>query len=87
MGEALPILYTKNGCPWCEDAVAFLDEHGVSYRLKEVTSDPDALAELTRISGQSKAPTLEWDGSILADFGTEELVPFLQSRGVKLEES
>ena len=87
MEKELPILYTKRGCPWCEEAVSFLDEHGVGYRLKEVTSDPGAMDEMVRKSGQSKAPTLDWNGTILADFGTEELVPFLQNRGVKLEDS
>jgi hypothetical protein len=55
--------------------------------LKEVTSDASAMDEMVRKSGQSKAPTLDWNGTILADFGTEELVPFLQNRGVKLEDS
>jgi glutaredoxin 3 len=87
MEKELPILYTKSGCPWCEEAVAFLDEHGVGYRLKEVTSDRGAYDEMTRKSGQDKAPTLDWNGTILADFGTDELVPFLQKHGVKLEES
>jgi glutaredoxin len=87
MAKELPILYIKQGCQWCVEAVAFLDEHGVGYRLQEVTSDANAFAEMTRKSGQSKTPTLDWNGTILADFGTDELVPFLQSRGVKLEDS
>ena len=85
--ENLPILYTKKGCPWCDEAVEFLDGHGVSYRLKEVTSDTAAYAEMQRVSGQTRAPTLDWQGKILADFGTEELVPFLQAQNVKLEDS
>jgi glutaredoxin 3 len=87
MEKELPILYTKRGCPWCEEAIAFLDEHGVGYRHKEVTSDAQAFEEMTRKSGQGKTPTLDWNGTILADFGTDELVPFLQNRGVKLEDS
>jgi glutaredoxin 3 len=87
MEKELPILYTKQGCPWCHAAVEFLDEHGIGYRLKDVTSDAAAFAEMQRKSGQVKAPTLDWNGKILADFGTDELVPFLQERGVKLEDS
>jgi hypothetical protein len=30
------------------------------------------------LSGQSKAPTMDWDGEVLADFGVDELVPFLR---------
>lgn len=87
MEKELPILYTKSGCPWCEEAVGFLDEHGVGYRLKEVTGDQNAMDEMTQKSGQNKAPTLDWNGTILADFGKDELVPFLQKQGVKLEDS
>lgn len=86
-GEDLPILYVKAGCPWCDDAVAFLDANGVGYRLKEVNSDAAAFDEMRRKSGQTKAPTLDWHGKILADFGTDELVPFLQGQNVKLEDS
>jgi glutaredoxin 3 len=84
--EKLPILYTKEGCPWCIEAVKFLDGHGVSYRLRDVSRDAAAFEELKRKSGQTRAPTLDWNGKILADFGTEELVPFLQGQNVKLEE-
>ena len=87
MEKELPILYTKSGCPWCDEAVEFLDEHGIGYRLKEVTGDANAFAEMKRKSRQTKAPTLDWNGTILADFGTDELVPFLRDRGVKLEDS
>ena len=85
--EQLPILYTKSGCSWCDEAVEFLDGHGVDYRLKDVTSDAAAFAEMQRKSGQTKAPTLDWKGKILADFGKDELVPFLLEQNVKLEDS
>lgn len=87
MAKELPILYTKQGCSWCDEAVAFLDSHGVSYRLKDVTSDSAALGEMQKKSGQTRAPTLDWNGKILADFGTDELVPFLHEQNVKLEDS
>lgn len=83
----LPILYIKKGCPWCHEAVEFLDEHGIGYRVREVTGDPEAFHEMQRKSGQTRAPTLDWHGKILADFGTEELVAFLQEQEVKLEDS
>lgn len=85
--ETLPILYIKSGCPWCAEAVAFLSEHGIGYREQNVSTDAAARAEMERKSGQSKAPTLDWHGKILADFGVDELVPFLQGNGVKLEDS
>jgi glutaredoxin 3 len=85
--KTLPVLYIKPGCPWCVEAVAFLREHGIGYREQNVVADPAARAEMEKKSGQSKAPTLDWNGKILADFGVDELVPFLQAQGVKLEDS
>ena len=87
MAKDLPILYVKPGCPWCTEAVEFLDDHGVGYRLQDVTSSRAAYDEMQRKSGQTKTPTLDWHGKILADFGTDELVPFLQEQNVKLEDS
>ena len=85
--DDLPILYVKRGCPWCTEAVEFLDGHGIGYRLQEVSGDAALFAEMQRKSGQTRAPTLDWHGKILADFGTEELVAFLQEQEVKLEDS
>lgn len=87
VADDLPILYTKRGCPWCHEAVEFLDGKGVSYKLREVTNDPSAMEEMRKKSGQTKAPTLDWHGDILADFGVDELVPFLQKKNVKFEDS
>ena len=87
MAKELPILYTKPGCPWCREVVEFMDGHGVGYRLKDVTADRSAFQEMERKSGQAKAPTLDWNGRVLADFGVDELVPFLREQNVKLEDS
>lgn len=87
MADQLPILYVKPGCPWCHEAIEYLDEHGVGYQQKDVTSDSAARAEMQRKSGQTKAPTLDWRGKILADFDVDELVSFLRQQNVKLEDS
>jgi hypothetical protein len=59
----------------------------VTDELKEVLNDPRAFEEMRRKSGQSKAPTLDFEGKILADFGVDELPQFLRERNVKLEDS
>lgn len=85
--DDLPILYVKTGCPWCHEVIEFLNAHGVGYRERNVTQDPSAMREMQQKSGQAKAPTLDWRGTVLADFGVDELVPFLQKQNVKLEDS
>jgi glutaredoxin len=85
--ETLPILYVKTGCPWCQEVIEFLDAHGVGYREQNVSDDSGAFAEMQAKSGQTRAPTLDWNGKILADFGVDELVPFLRAQNVKMEDS
>jgi len=77
-----PILYIKPGCPWCDEVLSFLEGQGIAHETVVVSGDPEAMREMLELSGQTKAPTMDWGGEVLADFGVEELVPFLQVRGV-----
>lgn len=85
--RALPILYVKSNCPWCREAVDFLMAQGIAYTEKNVTVDSTAAEEMKKKSKQTKAPTLDWHGKILADFGVEELKTFLQQQNVEFEDS
>jgi glutaredoxin len=76
----LPILYIKPGCPWCDDVVDYLAKKKLAVTIQVVTGDREAMREMIELSGQSKAPTLDWHGEVLADFGVEELIPFLKER-------
>lgn len=76
-------VYLKPGCPWCVDAIAYLDREGFSYERVDVIADPDQFAEMRRISGQTSAPTLSYGDLVLADFGVDELVPFLEEHNIK----
>jgi glutaredoxin len=87
MNRELPILYIKSGCPWCQEAVEFLMSNGIAYHETNVTTDAPAFEEMKRKSGQSKAPTLDWYGQILPDFGVEELKAFLLQQNVEFEDS
>jgi glutaredoxin 3 len=77
----LPILYIKRGCPWCEEVIEYLKRQKIEVQTFNVSSDREALQEMVALSGQSKAPTLDWRGHVLADFGVDELVPFLKKHG------
>lgn len=84
MTNELPSLYVKTGCPWCAQARDVLDRAGHQYREINVTESADAFADMQRLSGQTKAPVLNWNGEILADFGADELIPFLEARGLAI---
>jgi glutaredoxin len=78
----LPILYIKPGCPWCDEVVHFLDRKNIQVKTVVVSGNREAMQEMIDLSGQTKAPTLDWHGEVLADFGVDELVPFLKKRGI-----
>lgn len=75
-------LYVKLWCPWCVAAIETLDALGCTYTLHDVEKDPAGAATVRAISGQSKVPTMSAAGAVLADFGPEEVEPFLHKLGL-----
>ena len=45
-----------------------------------MSGDREAMQRMIDLSGQSKAPTMDWDGEVLAYFGVDELIPFLEGK-------
>lgn len=74
-------LFIKPGCPWCDEAITWLDAKDVHYQTLDVISDADAYSEMRELTGQTKAPSIEVDGEILADFGADELEEWWQQKG------
>ena len=68
-----PILYVKQGCPWCIDALAYFKQKKVELEIIDVRSDPTRLRELEQISGQTMTPTLKHGDFLVKDFDLDEL--------------
>ena len=74
-------LFVKAGCPWCVDAVSYLQAQDIPFKQFDVLQDPVAFHEMETVSGQTKAPTLVLEnGSILPDFDIQELKVFLKEQ-------
>ncbi|MEM9399990.1 MAG: glutaredoxin family protein [Verrucomicrobiota bacterium] len=84
MIHIIPVLYVKTGCPWCDSVMEYLKNQNIKYEKITVTGDQEAFEEMRQLSGQTKAPVMDWDGEILADFGVEELVDFLKERDINI---
>lgn len=82
MSQITPILYVKTGCPWCDEVLEHMDRKKLPYEKVTVSGNREAMQAMVDLSGQSKAPTMDWDGEVLADFGVEELIPFLKNHGI-----
>ena len=76
-------LYIKPWCPWCVEAVRWLESHGYAFRSVDVLTDGAAYSRMHKISGQRLTPTLETeDGKVLADFDVGQLEKFLQTHHI-----
>ena len=80
-------IFIKPGCPWCVDAVAWLKREGYAFTQHDVTADSARFDEMIALTGQRSAPSMRVTGAngeelVLADFGVEELVPFLEKHGI-----
>jgi glutaredoxin len=79
------IIYTKTGCPWCAEALKFLNEKKIPYEEREVRNNPKLFEELVAKSGQDKTPTLDVDGEVLADTDAAAIEKFLKAKYPLLE--
>ncbi len=70
----LPILYVKSGCPWCREALAYFNGQGVELDIRDVTTNPKDMDAMVNISGQTKAPTFEYEDFVVADFSVDEFL-------------
>jgi len=76
-------VYIKPGCPWCVQVEAYLQKEGFEYNAIDVIADDEAFERMRQIFGQTSAPSMTVGDLKLADFGVEELVPFLEEHGLE----
>jgi len=69
-------LFVKPWCGWCTEAEEWLEERGIPFQVLDVTAEAAARDEMRQLSGQTKAPVIEVDGKVLADFDTDQLEVF-----------
>ena len=69
---SLPILYIKQGCPWCVDALEYFKQINLKLEVVDVIQNPSKMKELMECSGQNKTPTLKNGNFVVKDFDIEE---------------
>ncbi|MEE6210045.1 glutathione S-transferase N-terminal domain-containing protein [Salarchaeum sp. III] len=52
------VLYSLDGCPYCQKVHDALDEHGIDYETKWVEGLHSKRNEVKRVSGQRAVPVL-----------------------------
>jgi monothiol glutaredoxin len=76
------ILYTKLGCPWCDEVRALFQEKHIAFAERECRNNKKHFDELVEKSGQTLTPTLDIDGEILADSDAEQVTAYFKKKGV-----
>lgn len=61
------IVYTSNTCPYCVAAKDYLQEKGISYKEKNIQTDPSARKELISM-GHMGVPVIIIDGEEIVGF-------------------
>ena len=74
-------LFIKPYCGWCHEVMDWLDARQIKYDRFNVSADEASFREMVDLSGQSRAPVIEVDGEVLADFGADELQEWWKERG------
>ena len=69
---SLPILFVKQGCPWCIDALQYFEKRKLKLDIIDVRLEPSRMNDLIGVSGQSKTPTLQSGNFVVADFDISE---------------
>lgn len=74
-------LFIKPGCPWCDEAMEWLEGRGIAHETLDVIRDSRARQEMWDLTGQTRAPSIDVDGHVLADFGADELEAWWKRMG------
>ncbi|MEZ5275138.1 MAG: glutaredoxin family protein [Opitutaceae bacterium] len=75
-----PILFIKDGCPWCREALSFFSEQGIEVDVQDVNESASAYQRMISVSDQTNTPTFEFGDFVVADFDVEEFVDELDQR-------
>jgi glutaredoxin len=70
-------LYVVPDCPLCADARAWLQEHQIAYRERDVANDFGALRAMYELTHQRFVPVFEAGGRALVRPSDEELATFI----------
>jgi len=81
--DAQVTVYTKPTCPHCRMVKEYLDQHGVPYRERDVSTDGEARQDLDRINAPG-VPVTVINGLAVVGFDKIRLDDELKAHGVAI---
>jgi len=67
------VIFTQPDCPPCQVVKLFLEEKGVAFEERDISSDPSAVRELTEQYNSHSTPTLVIGEEVMIGFDPERL--------------
>ena len=74
------VVYSTPTCGFCHQVKAYLNQRGVSFAEYDVSRDPQAAAEMVRLSGQQGVPVVLIDGQVVVGFNQPLIDQLLAQR-------
>jgi glutaredoxin-like YruB-family protein len=76
------VVYTSDGCPWCNKAKDYLKGLKISFREVNVSRNQSEAERLVKRTGQMGTPQLDINGSYVVGFDKNKIDNLLGIRGV-----
>ena len=75
------VVYTSNGCPWCDKAKNHLKKHGIPFTEINVSNKPKEAQKLVQRTGQRGTPQLDIGGQFVVGFDVNKINRLLGIKG------
>ena len=62
------VIYTKNYCPYCKRAVAFLERNNLEFENVDVTNDEELLKPVSEKTGVTTVPQVFVDDEFIGGY-------------------
>ncbi|TKJ28816.1 MAG: hypothetical protein CEE40_10440 [Chloroflexi bacterium B3_Chlor] len=76
------VVYTTPTCGYCHQVKQYLSQRGVTFTERDVAANPQAAAEMVRLSGQRGVPVIVMDSQVVVGFDRPRLDQIIASREV-----
>jgi glutaredoxin-like YruB-family protein len=77
------VVYTAPTCGFCHQVKVYLHQRGVPFAESDVSRDPQAAAEMVRLSGQQGVPVVLIDGQVVVGFNRPLIDQLLAQRATR----
>ena len=71
------IVYSAEGCGWCEKTKEFLKENKIKFTEKDVSKGKNG-EEMVKKSGQTGTPVVDINGKIIVGFNEDKMKELLK---------